>query len=127
MDFYFNLIANNSQDVSYNSLIDAGTVQRYTVGGLDAAVATPVYMLVGSDSYAWVPDTLTGDTSEVKIEGVSNTAYKQSFKITQVFRQSVIWQKELISSFVNRIAPEDFQKGIQDPHGMRPFLGAIQI
>lgn len=118
MDFYYNLIENTST-TDFLSKTDAGTLQRYTANGLDANVATPVYAIVGTDSFAWVTDVLTGDVSQVKIEGQNIVDYRQQYKITQTFRQTVIWQTELLTNFANRSAPSDFINGKRLKHIFR--------
>lgn len=118
MDFYYNILPNQNSG-TYASRTDKGTLQKYSVAGLDAAVVTPVYMNVGTDSYGWVTDTLTGDVSTVKIEGVSNTDHKQSFKITQTFYHAPIWTRELFLNFVNRRSPDEYMNGNSLKHIFR--------
>lgn len=109
IDYFYNLISNN-ENPNYISKTDVGVPQKYTATGLDASIVTPVYAEVGTDSYAWVNDVLTGNLTELKIEGVAfGGDYKQKFKITQTFRQTRIWTKDLQFNFLNRIAPAEFQ------------------
>lgn len=107
MDFYYNLIA-NSEQATYVSKTDKGTLQRYIVDGLDAAVATPVFMLVGSNSYGWVTDELTGDVSEVTVEGAGIADYKQKFKITQYFFHTNLWSEDLFTNLTDGKAPAEY-------------------
>lgn len=109
IDYFYNLISNN-ENPNFISKTDVGVPQKYTATGLDASIVTPVYAEVGTDSYAWVNDVLTGNLTQLKIEGVSFAGdYKQKFKITQTFRQTRIWTKDLQFNFLNRIAPAEFQ------------------
>lgn len=110
MDFYYNMIE-NSESENYISKTDTGTIQKYTLSGLDANDATPKYMLVGTDSYGWVTDVLTGPTSTVKIEGAGISDYQQLFTITQVFQQAPIWYPSLQLNFQNKTAPDFFIQG----------------
>ena len=111
IDFYYDLIPNNSTKFDFISATDKNTVQKYSATGLDSAVTTPAPMTIGTQSYGWVTDIVTGEDGEGFIEGVSNADYKQSFKITQVFYMTRMWTKELVQNFVNRIAPAEYEKG----------------
>lgn len=108
IDYFYNLIANN-ENPNYISKTDIGVPQKYTATGLSAGSVTPVYAEIGTDSCAWVNDILTGNLTELKIEGVGISGYQQQFKITQTFRQTRIWTKDLQFNFLNRIAPAEFQ------------------
>ncbi len=110
LDLYYDLIENSSTKSDFVSATDKETVQRYSATGLDAAVATPVGMTIGSKSNAWVTDILTGNVGEGVVEGTGIADYKQSFKITQVFYMTRIWTDELIQNFANRQPPSEFQK-----------------
>ena len=114
IDFYYNIIG-NQEPISFDSKTDKGTLQKYQATGLDASVVTPVYAQIGTDSYGWVTELLTGtkvDTSDsCYIEGVSITDYKQSFKITQTFVVSPLWTAELFNNLANRKAPDTFLNG----------------
>lgn len=111
MDLYFDLIPNLSQKSDFVSATDKETVQRYIATGLDATVATPVFMQVGSESMGWVPDVMSGSDTEAFIEGVAFTDHKQYFKITHVFYMTRLWTKELFQNFLMRTAPAEYQKG----------------
>lgn len=107
IDFFYNLIS-NTENVNYISKTDAGVIQKYTATGLLASATTPAYAEVGTDSYAWVNDVMTGNLTQLKIEGVAISGHQQQFKITQVFRQTRIWTKDLILNFTQRVAPIEF-------------------
>ncbi len=110
IDYYYNLIENN-EAANYISKTDKGSLQRYTAGGLDASVATPVYAYIGTDSNGWVTEILTDEVSELKIEGVSIADYKQSFKITQTFYVAPLWNLSLFNNYASRKAPDYFTNG----------------
>lgn len=114
IDYYYNIIG-NLEPISFDSKTDKGTLQKYEATGLDASVATPVYAVIGTDSYGWVTELLTGakvDKSDsCYIEGVSIADYKQSFKITQTFICSPLWTVGLLNNFANRKAPDTFLNG----------------
>lgn len=114
IDFYYNIIG-NFESISFDSKTDKGTLQKYQATGLDASVSTPVYAQIGTDSYGWVTELLTGtkvDTSDsCFIEGDGITDYKQKFIITQTFVVSPLWTAELFNNFANRKAPDVFLNG----------------
>lgn len=119
MDFYYNLVGNN-EAANYISKTDKGSLQRYTCNGLDAAVATPVDMIIATPSYGWVTDILTsGEISQVTVEGDGITDYKQKFIITQKFYHAPMWSKDLLSNFVNRKAPAVYLDGNSVKHVCR--------
>lgn len=111
LDYYFDLIDNNSQKSDFVSATDKGTVQKYSATGLDASVATPVSLSIATQSRGWSSDILSGNFGEGTVIGVSNAGYKQSFKITTVFYMTRIWTNELINNFSNRSAPEEYKNG----------------
>lgn len=73
IDLSYNLIENNEEE-NYISKTDKGAIQRFTVDGLDSDDSTPKNMLVSSNSFGWVTNELsdetTGETDEVTIEGI---------------------------------------------------------
>jgi len=112
MNFFYDLIANNSTKVDFVSATDKETVQKYSATGLDATVATPVPLTIATKSFGWVTDIVSNDVEgEGFVEGDGIVDYKQKFKITHVFYMTRMWTKELIQNFVNRVAPEEFVKG----------------
>lgn len=111
LDYYYNLIENSAQ-IDFDSKTDIGTQQKYTIGGLDASVPGAIYFNIGTDSFGWVTDGYAaGVSTETFIEAVSIAAYKQSFRITQIFRQTVMWTKDVQSNFQNKIIPNNFLNG----------------
>lgn len=110
IEYFYNSIENNEQ-ISYASKTDKGTIQKYIASGLDASVATPVYALIGSSSYAWVTDIVTDDESELKIEGAGIVDFKQKFKITHTFYFSPVWNLSLFQNYTSRKAPDYFING----------------
>jgi len=114
IDYYYNIIGNR-ETPTFESKTDRGTLQKYEATGLDATVATPVYAQVGTDSYGWVTELLTGtkvDTSDsCFIEGDGVTDYKQKFIITQTFIAAPLWTADLLNNFANRKAPDTFLNG----------------
>lgn len=88
-DLYYNLITNQGVE-NYESFIDEGTVQRFTVSGFDAT-DTLHYLnfRAATKSIGWVTNTITdadiNETDEVTIIGAGITDYKQYFTITQEF------------------------------------------
>lgn len=110
MEYFYNAIENGEQ-ISYASKTDKGTIQKYIASGLDAAVATPVYAFVGSSSYAWVTEIVTGDESELFIEGMGIVDYKQKFRITHSFYFSPVWNLSLFQNYAARRAPDYFLNG----------------
>lgn len=111
IDLLYDLIDNLSKKSDFVSATDKETVQRYYATGLDASVITPVPMKIGSESFGWVTDIVTGDEGEAIVEGVGISNYKQYFKITHVFYMTRIWTNELIQNFANRLAPNEYLKG----------------
>lgn len=114
MDYYSNVIG-NQDPISFESKTDKGTLQKYEFTGLSASVATPVYGVVGTDSYGWVTDVVTGskgDTaSQCSVEGDGIADYKQKFIIREVFMFNPLWTVELINNFINEKAPDTFLNG----------------
>ncbi|CAB4165499.1 hypothetical protein UFOVP916_38 [uncultured Caudovirales phage] len=106
MDYLFNIIGNNEGE-DYESRTDKGTLQRYTCDGLYANVSTPVSLLIGTKSFGWVPDVVTGDVSEGTVEGDGISDYKQFFVITTYFRQTTMWTNNLQNSFVSLNPPSE--------------------
>ena len=80
-DIFWGLIENDEAGNFY-SKIDTQTQQRYTVSGISATVLTSTDAVVATNSKGWVVDA-TG--YKLMIAGVSNTNYKQSFKVTHKF------------------------------------------
>lgn len=114
LDFYYNLLA-NSDTISFLSKTDKGTFQKYTVSGIDPAVTSPSNLTIGTKSFAWVTDIVTGIASTSTIKGVSFTgytsiggAYVQTFEITHYFYEAPFFLKEQSSNFTSLIPPSDF-------------------
>tara|TARA_R110000868_G_scaffold35798_1_gene127834 strand:- start:1897 stop:4374 length:2478 start_codon:yes stop_codon:yes gene_type:complete len=88
-DLYYNLITNQGVE-NYESFIDEGTVQRFTVSGFDAT-DTLHYLnfRAATKSIGWVTNTIVdaviNETDEVTIIGAGIIDYKQFFTITQEF------------------------------------------
>jgi len=114
LDFYYNLIENNSQE-DYQSLVDAGAIQRFIVDGIATGSSAPVNMLVGSSSFGWVTNNLineaTGETDEVTCEGRDMNAYRQRFKIIQTFKITPFGIAGQLNNFKNILAPDYFKDG----------------
>lgn len=111
LDFLYNLLPVNSA-VQFNSLTDSGTQQKYTVSGIAANVSTPVYFTIGTKSYAWVTDTVTGSTSQAFIIGTGITGatnspndYEQSFTITHFFTITPLALSNWLRNFTQNNPP----------------------
>ena len=89
IDYYFNLIG-NSEPLSFMSKTD-NVLQRYTATGFDPSVSTPINFTIGTSSFAWVTDILTGNVSTSTLAGGTITGvgqtYQQPFTITHYFTQ----------------------------------------
>lgn len=95
LDWLYNLIPVSQSAPSFYSITDPATQQKYIVSGISTLTGTPIYFTIGTASYAWVTDTLTGSTSQAYIvgDGISSTdnsatAYQQQFTITHYFFQT---------------------------------------
>ena len=105
-DVFFGLIENDEADNFY-SKIDTQTQQRYTISGINATRTTAVDMIVATNSKGWVVDAAG---YAMKIQGVSNANYKQSFKITHQFIVPAgTWQQLRQFESSNPPAPDYYQ------------------
>ena len=110
VDFYYNLIENSNAE-SYYSLVDAGAIQRFSSDGYDLTgqVGVAQNMLVASESFGWVTNTLsdpdTGETSQVTITNVSTTNHKQYFEINHIYYIEPLCLVEQKNDFDNEKAP----------------------
>lgn len=117
-DFYYNTISNSSP-LTWLSRVDKGTLQRYSFTGFDATVATPVYLVVGTQSFGWIADTITAPNitrTYIVGNGIDGTTYKQSFTITQYWVIPLFWLKEYYNNLRLTLGgkfnpPGDFQDG----------------
>lgn len=111
LDFYFNLVDNNT-DENYYSLTDKGSLQRYSVSGLDASDTSTHHLFSATTrSNGWVTDVLTGQVSQCDIVGAGISNYIQTFTVTHYFIQSPLFLREQIQNFTSQLPPEEFQNG----------------
>ena len=102
LDWLYNLLPVTASNPSFYSFTDPLFQQKYIVSGISATNTTPIYFNIGSSSYAWVTDTMSGNNSQASIvgNGISSTgntanAYQQSFTITHYFFISTISGNQL--------------------------------
>lgn len=116
VDFYYNLIENSDPE-SYYSKVDSGAVQRFASSGYDLTgeIGNPQNMLVASESFGWVTNTLvdedTGETSQVKITNNDVTAHKQYFTIEHIYYIAPFCLAEQKTLFENQTPPEYLSGG----------------
>ena len=112
IDFYYNLIENKDEE-SFLSLTDRGAIQRFKRSGVDATILTPANMIVSSASFGWVTNTITnpvtGETSEVTIQGDGITDHKQYFKIIQTFHIAPFATNAQVENIREGVSPEYFE------------------
>lgn len=110
LDFFYNLIA-NSESNSYLSKTDIGTLQKYTISGLDASDTSTVHnLLVGTNSFGWVAEPITApNTVTSTIVGAGISTYQQAFTLTHYFFQTPLFLKEQVDNFRKKTAPSEFQ------------------
>lgn len=125
MDFYYNIknIPESQRRINtapatvtdrtnnFLSLTDSDNLQKYQIlKGIDASdTSTEVFFNIGTDSYAWVTDILTGAVSQCKIVGTGiSDDYKQGFKIMHTFLQTPLSTKQLYQNFLNKNIPTNF-------------------
>lgn len=119
LDFYYNLIKNGAEE-DFNSLVDRGTVQRYTVTGILASNVTPVEFTPGSVSYGWITEPIVANESTSTIQGVAITDYKQKFKIIHEFYVDPFFIREQINNFLSpRSTPDIYANGSALKHIFR--------
>lgn len=131
LDFFYNLIANSEQQISFLSKTDISTLQKYTVAGIDATVGAPVYLQIGTKSFAWVADVVVApsqSSSYIEGQGMTGytgitTAYIQSFRITHFFYQTPFFLKEQYNNFATLTPPSAFQDS--EMNG-QPFSNGLQ-
>ena len=119
VDFYYNLIENSDPE-SYYSRTDAGAVQRFSATGFEddgsgSDENDPINMLVASESFGWVTNTLVdedlGETDQVRITNVGTTAHKQYFLINHIFFIAPFTLAEQKLNFENETPPEYLSGG----------------
>ena len=115
IDFFYNLLA-NSDIISFLSKTDKGVLQKYTISGIDPTVSTPTFLNIGTTSFAWVTDIVTGVASTSAIAGAGMTGYTsitgsyvQSFQIVHYFYQAPFWLNTQYNNFSTLTPTSDFQ------------------
>ncbi len=119
VDFFYNLIENSDPE-SYYSKTDAGAVQRFSASGFDEAGSGSdedgvLNMLVASESFGWVTNTLTdedtGQTDQVRLSNMNTVSHKQYFKINHIYYIAPFALAEQKNNFINNIPPDYLKDG----------------
>lgn len=123
IDYLYNIVPNGSP-VTFASLIDPNTEQRFIATGLDASnTSTIINFQVATKSIAWFTETIsnsvTNQTADVTIAGLGISGYVQSFRIIQWFTVDPNWLVSQLPNFINRIAPDWYLRGSSLMHIFR--------
>lgn len=114
LDYLFNNLPNGSSE-NYISLIDPASQQKFFANGLDATdVTTTLNMRVATKSFAWVTNiitnALTGETSEVTLQGKGVSNHQQKFQLVQYFYVPIYLPAQF-NNFRNNIIPNHYNAG----------------
>ncbi len=106
IDFLFNLLPNGSVP-NFNSLVDINFPQKFIATEINPAGSVPVYFKIGTTSFAWVTDTVSGrNTVTTKITPTGITGdYKQKFTIVHNFVITPIGIASQLNNLEDNIPP----------------------
>lgn len=105
-DYFYGLIEND-EPVNYFSKVDYETQQRFTASGI-SPTGTSAVMSAATNSKGWNYD---GTGFSTTIEGVSESNYRQRYKITSTFLITPVAVRSWVNALTNGLppAPDYFQ------------------